>query len=444
MKRKALLLGLWLGLAGPASARVGVQAGASVGVDAPELAAPGEFGIGFRSLTMRHKAQPELENPDAVSGAILLRDRLLRVDVWYPAQVSKRDKFITYKGALWGEPPLPPVGFVQRGLATRNAPPMGTGHPLVILSHGYSNAPAMMSWLTENLASKGYVVAAIHHADPNPYVRGAATGAAPNFNRPMDISFVARQLRSDLGNLIDPQKLALIGFSQGGYGVLTAGGASLDPNHPNIGLVAGGWLKTIARGSSGASTVKVPGVKAIIALAPAGGGETNVWGAEGLAEIKAPLLLIAGDRDPVVGYERAAKAFFALAVNSDRYLLTYKQAGHAIAHNPAPVGMRGSVWDMDWFEDPIWRQDRINGINLHFITAFLAVHLRGDADKRSFIDLSVVDSDVGEWNAPQGTPWGAYSPGGPGVTLWKGFQRRHARGMTLQRQAAAVPETDQR
>jgi hypothetical protein len=150
-----------------------------------------------------------------------------------------------------------------------------------------------------------------------------------------------------------------------------------------------------------------------------------------------PLLFIAGDSDPVVGYENAAKAFFEQTANSERYLLTYKQAGHSIALNPAPAEMRGSLWDIDWFEDPIWRQDRINAINLHFITAFLAVHLRGDDAARAYLDVPVEESDRGEWNAPAGTPWGAFSPGGEGVTLWKGFQRRHARGMILQHRKPA-------
>ena len=118
-------------------------------------------------------------------------------------------------------------------------------------------------------------------------------------------------------------------------------------------------------------------------------------------------------------------------MHSNRYLLTYRQAGHAIALNPAPAEMRGSVWDMDWFEDPIWRQDRINAINLHFITAFLDLHLRGKSDMATYLDVPVANSDDGVWNAPATTPWSAYSPGDAGVTLWKGFQRRHARGMEL-------------
>jgi predicted dienelactone hydrolase len=408
------------------------------GADAPALAHAGTHGVGFRTVTFVHASQPDLVNADAKTGVVPLRDRALEVDIWYPARVRKDARRVTYRGALWGEPPRPPVSFTQTGIAQAGALALGRGHPLVVISHGYSNNPAVMTWLTENLASKGYVVAAIHHRDPNPYVVPVQVSAAPNYYRPQDIAFVTARLRATLGTQIDPARVALIGYSQGGYGVLASGGATLDPDHPNMTRVAGGWLKRIARGAPGAGEIVVPGIKAIVALAPGGGGPQSVWGTEGLKGIAAPLLLIAGDADPVVGYTQGAKAFFEQARNSDRYLLTYRQAGHAIALNPAPPAMRGLLWDMDWFEDPIWRADRINAINLHFITAFLALTLRDQADMRAYLDVPVENSDDGEWQAPDGTPWGAISPGGSAVTLWKGFQRRHARGMTLNHLRPAV------
>ncbi len=403
------------------------------GIDAPELAALGPDRVGFRTLSLVHKAQPDFSSASPASARA---DRTLTVDLWYPATVRRGARTATYHASFWGEPPRGAVSFTVPGLAVSGAPPRGKGHPLVIVSHGYSNAPAAMTWLTENLASKGYVVAAIHHRDPNPYVISAEARAVPNYTRPSDIAFVAAQLRTRLGDQIDPANVALIGYSQGGYGVLTAGGASLDPAGPNMALVPGGWLRKHARGTAGAAAFTVPGVRAIVALAPGGGSPRSAWGAEGLAALTAPLLLIHGDADPVVDYQQGALAVFGGAVKADRYLLTYRMAGHSVALNPAPPEMRGSVWDMDWFEDPIWRQDRINAINLHFITAFLEWHLRGRTELSAYLDVPVVSSSQGIWNAPPGTPWGAYSPGGPGITLWKGFQRRHAQGLELRRAVA--------
>ncbi len=413
------------------SARVPSGPPSIMASDAPELAALGPEAVGFRTITIVHHRQPNLTAVDAKTGVVPLHDRKLVVDIWYPANVKPGAQRVKYTATFWGEPPKPPVRFTVPGLAVQNAEAHGVSHPLVILSHGYSNAPASMTWLAENLASKGYVVAGIHHEDPNPYVVSAEQRASPNFNRPLDIVFVAQQLKAMLGAQIDPASIALIGYSQGGYGVLTAGGATLDLDGPAMGLVPGGWLTKYGRGTTGAAELNIPGLKAIIAMAPAGGGAKSAWGREGLAAITAPMLLIQGDADPVVDYKTGALAIFDGAIHSDRYLLTYKQAGHAIALNPAPPEMRGSLWDMDWFEDPIWRQDRINAINLHFITAFLGLRLRGEADRADWLNVPVASSDAGIWNAPPGTLWGAVSPGGNGITLWKGFQRRHARGMEL-------------
>src|SRR5438270_13981656 len=59
-----------------------------------------------------------------------------------------------------------PTAFQIPGKALRDAPPVtGTAFPLVVVSHGYPGSRTFLTWLTENLASKGYVVAAIDHTD---------------------------------------------------------------------------------------------------------------------------------------------------------------------------------------------------------------------------------------------------------------------------------------
>lgn len=405
------------------------------GADAPQLARLGLQGVGFRTLTLQHDNQPDLLNVDPKTGKIAQHTRTLTVDIWYPARVKRGAAPVTYSASLYGEPPKPPARFTIRGMAVRDAAPDGRGLPLVIVSHGYSNSPPVMTWLTENLASKGYVVAAIYHRDPDPYVAAAPKRAVPNYTRPVDIAFVADRLRHQLGTLIDPARVALVGYSQGGYGVLAAGGARLDPDGPNMDQVPGGWMKRLARGAPNEAEGKVPGVKAIVAIAPAGGAPRSSWGSDGLEGITAPLLLIQGDADRTVDYRSGALADFNKARNSDRYLLTFLQAGHDIGLTPPPPQMRGNLWDMDWFVDPIWRPERVNAINLHFITAFLGVYLKGDTGMKSFLDVPIEASGDGDWNAPDGTPWDAYSPGGKDITLWKGFQRRHAQGLTLRHAA---------
>ncbi len=74
---------------------------------------------------------------------------------------------MTYESAMPGSAgPDAPKTFLVPGKALRDAPPAaGERFPLVIVSHGYPGSRTFLTYLTENLASKGYVVAAIDHTD---------------------------------------------------------------------------------------------------------------------------------------------------------------------------------------------------------------------------------------------------------------------------------------
>ena len=424
------LLALNLGVFAIATA---ADAPSRTGIDAPELAALGQYAVGVRSITLVDRDQLDLSAIDPKTGVPAKHDRSLKVEIWYPAKAVAGATPVTYEDAMESEPPAPPSKFRIPGLAVRDAPADGGRFPLVIVAHGYGNVPVGMSWLTENLASKGYVVAAIRHEDM--YLNPAGFPQAA-LRRPLDIVFVARELQGSLGKSgeIDPARTALIGYSMGGYGVLAAGGASLDPAGGLVARVPGGILQPYARGGALSTALVAPVVKAVVAFAPAGGA-FGAFGAEGAAGIKSPLLLIAGDHDLTVDYTTGARAYFDQAINSNRYLLTFLHGGHAIGLGPAPPEMQANLWNQDWFEDPVWRKDRLIAVSLHFITAFLDRYVKDDASRSAYIDGLVVESSAGKWDAPQGTPWSARSPGGD-VTLWKGFQRRHATGLSLMHQEA--------
>jgi predicted dienelactone hydrolase len=189
---------------------------------------------------------------------------------------------------------------------------------MVIVSHGYDNDAVLLSWLTENLASKGYVVAAIRHADP-PITDGSKFPELL-LRRPLDIAFVARTLQRSLAGegRIDPSRIALIGYSMGGYGVLTTAGGELHPESPLVKMVPDGLLTPCARGGASSKAIRVADVKAVVAISPFG-GSMQAWGVDGLQSITSPLLLIAGDRDGSVDYKTGARAYFDQATSSNRY-----------------------------------------------------------------------------------------------------------------------------
>jgi hypothetical protein len=227
----------------------------------------------------------------------------------------------------------------------------------------------------------------------------------------------------------------------GGYGVLSAAGATLDPTGPMTKMVPGGLLLRYARGGSKSDDIKVKGLRAVVAMAPAGGGTLGAWGPEGLRNIDTPLLIIAGDADRTVDYATGARAIFDSATDAHRYLLTFKECGHSIGLNPAPEAMRARLWDQDWFEDPVWRKDRVNAINAHFISAFLDRYVKDDASRDAYLDVPAPESAAGTWSSANPYPYDAYSPGANGVSVWKGFQRNHAAGLELL-QAKAVPHAN--
>ena len=103
--------------------------------------------------------------------------------------------------------------------------------------------------------------------------------------------------------------------------------------------------------------------------------------------------------------------------------------------------MRAHLWDQDWFEDPVWRKDRVNAINAHFISAFLDRYVKDDMSRDAYLSVPASESSAGTWPSPNPYPYDAYSPGGNGVSVWKGFQRNHAQGLELI-QAKAVPHAN--
>lgn len=419
------------------------EAPSQFGIDAPALAKPGPFAVGVKTLHLREAAQADVLAFDSAKGTAPMRDRDLEVELWYPAKPAPGAPKVHYHAEFPSEPPAPPAAFTVAGIAVRDALAAGQNFPLIIVSHGYSNDPAAMTWLTENLASKGYVVAAIHHNDPPITDRSKFIG--PLLRRPLDIAYVAQTLQRTLASqhLIDAERTALVGYSIGGYGVLTAAGAVLDAKGPPTQMIPGGLLLPYVQGGALASTIVVAGLRAVIAISPAGGGSLAAWGAQGLGSIKVPLLLIAGDKDRTVNYPTGARSFFEQATAARRYLLTFKGAGHAIGLNPAPDAMRSRLWDQDWFEDPVWRAERVNAINAHFITAFLDRFVKGDESRAAYLDVPVPDSADGVWPVPAApdvpAPYNAYSSGAAGISVWKGFQRSQNAGLELLQAQPADP-----
>lgn len=437
LMRASALLGLAMLTAAAAPPASNAPGKLAIGLDQPEpglpeLAAPGPYVPGTMTRTIVASGQLDA-TASVAAGQVVRGTRTLPLRIWYPARGAAGAHTVTYSASLTAEPPQPPVHFTIAGRAVADAPAAGQGFPLVLLSHGFDNDPVMLRWLGENLASKGYVVVAIaHHDGPITDPRGAVPMM---LRRPLDIVLTLQRLRAGLlGPLADPAQVALIGYSFGGYGVLTAAGARLDPAAAWLARMPAALRAAYAGNGPAAADLRADGIAAVVAISPAGGGPSPVWGS-GVAQIHAPLMVVTGTADRTVGFDPGPATIFAGATGSDRTMLAFEGAGHSIGTDPAPPQMRQALWDMDWFEDPVWRKARLNGISLHFITAFLAVHLKHQAAMQAYLTVPAERSDRAGWTGP-GTPYAAVSQGGDNPT-WKGFVRNHQDGLILRHLAPA-------
>ena len=359
--------------------------------DAPELAVRGEYQVGVQTLKLINPDQ--LDIAKVKDGTTSTYDRPLTVDVWYPANIPDgKEEKTEYKDVL-GRPnneERPQIPFTFSGRALRNAEPDDSDEafPLIIVSHGYPGSRYLMTYLTENLASKGYVVVAIDHTESTHQDAGPFPSTL--MNRPLDVLFVLDEMaklgvkKSDsfLSGLLDADNTALIGYSMGGYGVLNVAGAGYSEQlATTFDRMTGGSTAIQARTTGSPALVASPDkrIKAVVAFAPWGMAR-GVWDDEGLAGLRIPTFFVAGDQDDVSGYEDGIKAIYEGAINTERYMLTYVNARHNVAPNPPPVSILTSEKHHDDFmhyAEPAWDLRRMNNINQHFVTAFLGIRLKG-------------------------------------------------------------------
>ncbi len=378
-------------------------------VDAPELAARGPEHVGVRTLDIVHTGQVDILGFDKQSGKAPLYDRPLKIEIWYPASIpSGTEEKTVYHSAMAGTG-NPAGSFEVLGKALRDAAPVtGRKFPLVVVSHGYPGSRTFLTYLTENLASKGYVVAAIDHTDS---VFGEVRGFSSTLlNRANDQMFtieaiagLARQPGHFLNGLVDASNAAIVGYSMGGYGALASAGAGYSRSSQLPMAVPGGYIEDWLAESPKFQALPRSAIKAVVAIAPWGQQPPyNAWDAAGLAGIHMPTLFIAGDHDDVAVFDTGIKRAFDRAVNSDRCMLVYENARHNTGGNPAPQGLT-NLRDVQFFEEPVWRKDRLTAINQHFISAFLDLYLKGDQTRRAYLNSS-----------------------------WKGFQPRWSLGLEMQ------------
>jgi predicted dienelactone hydrolase len=234
--------------------------------------------------------------------------------------------------------------------------PEGTGHiPLVVISHGVASDRNTFAYLAQHWASRGFGVAVLEHPGTNvDRVRnflsgfGSLPGPYEWVARPKDISLLldelelkAQQNPSRWGRL-DVQSVGLFGQSFGGYTVLAAAGAGLNPTRlrencqtsNSLGLTLNASLLLQCRA---VEVFRDPNlieqveqladarIQAVFALNPL---TSTVFGPEGLGQVGIPVMIMAGSEDYFVPSLAEQIEPFTWLGSQQRYLAMVEGSTH--------------------------------------------------------------------------------------------------------------------
>lgn len=284
-------------------------------IEAPPWANPdvaGPYGIGVQTM----------EFTDA-------RGKDLVAEIWYPAKVDPDST----------PDPYPEIPITLDAHREARADTRGAPYPLVAFSHGMGGIRYQSAFLTESLASHGYVVVAMDHPHNTFLDMDESMSVQVLLERPGDVTHtvdeVFRLATSDdptFAGMVDPEAgYAMMGHSFGAWTSMVVGGGALslqslvDYCAQGHDTVACDYLSDVQDESGTLDDAADPRVRTTLPLAP------GVWygfgdHGEGLASVIDPFVL-GGDHDTVLDYDAEILPTYA-AMSTPKQLGTLADAGH--------------------------------------------------------------------------------------------------------------------
>jgi predicted dienelactone hydrolase len=275
----------------------------------------------------------------------------LDVQVWFPS--LQEDGAIHRYGGLFkgGEAIQSPV------------PDCAQVHPLLAFSHGYAAINFQSYFLTEHLASQGWVIVAPDHRG-NTLWDNTEDKTTLALRRPIDIrdsvDWLFDELSArggDLEGCIDPEAgYAISGHSFGGFTTLATAGATVDLDAAmEYCKTTDEWLCSDlqawaeAGGQMGSHDLGDDRIWAAIPMAHAG----YEFLYTGLDQIDMPTMLMGGGRDEGVTIEGQLQPTFDDLLSSEpRYMVEIEEAGHYVFSNACQLlsGMAGDECTEDYID----------------------------------------------------------------------------------------------
>ena len=274
-------------------AACGGSSSSKAATPAPMPARPGTYAVGHDTISI----------PDPATG------KTISADLWYPAADGATGTPTRYS--------LLPTAYFDSKVAIEKAPINNAGSfPFVVYSHGSGGQSFVASFLTEDIASHGYVVLSANHAGNTAadQLLGSSVSEDQNdFLRPnvveAEINWALAQSSGSasaypvLKGAIDEKRIGLVGHSYGGYTALATVGGHTGP----------------------AGTTKPdPRIKAVVGHAP----YTRRLSDSELAGIKIPVMLMVGTKDITTTLAKDSQRPFDLITGPPVVLVVMTDAAH--------------------------------------------------------------------------------------------------------------------
>ncbi|MEO0537345.1 MAG: alpha/beta hydrolase [Cyanobacteria bacterium P01_A01_bin.123] len=338
-----------------------------------------EVVAGVREISVEQAAEQAIALPDA--GAPHL-----------PGPYSWQQETLTFQN-----PGRPEASLADLYLPDVASPPAG-GIPLVVISHGIASDRATFSYLGTHLASHGYAVALVEHAETTAekfgrFLQGLEGPPNPTelLHRPRDITAILDELaqlaetRSDLQQL-NLQTVGVLGQSLGGYTVLAAAGAELDRENlrqeceitlerPSVNLSQLIQCQILQLPEDVSLAVQDQRVIAAVALNPV---TSSLFGENGLAQMQQPVMVVGSTDDyfaPIVPEQIIPFTWFE---HLESYLVIVESGTHfSFLGNseggtlPVPETLIGP--------EPELSRAQIQGLSLAFFNRFLLAQTEQEA-----------------------------------------------------------------
>ena len=263
--------------------------------------------------------------------------------------------------------------------------------PVVVISHGIASDRQTFSYLAEHLASHGYGIINLEHAETSAekfsrFLRGLEGPPTPSelLNRPKDITAALDTLEDRASTEPDLQALNLqavgvLGQSLGGYTVLAAGGAELNrpeleqqclatlTERPSVNFSMLLQCRILELPEDQPLAVQDERVKAIVAVNPV---TSSIFGEAGLRRLQAPVLMIGSSDDyfaPMVPEQIVPFTWFT---HEDSYLVIVDPGTH-FSFLGAVTGGAFPVPDSFIGADPQLARPQLKGLSLSFFNRYL-------------------------------------------------------------------------